>query len=210
MPVIIDSYSESYWTTDLSAYAGYIISYGQSFAVSVNNYTLTSAKFYLKKFGSPTGNITAEIFAHTGTFGVNGKPTGSALATSDNVAISGLTTSDQLITFNFSGVNQITLTAGTNYVVVVTYNAGDSSNFLFVGGDGSTRVAPGNGCYSLNNTSWTAYTATDFCFYVYGNIIYQNSTGDLQATSSASDYKWLSKKLKTAQRQPAVRLFPVR
>lgn len=205
MPVIIDSYSESNWSTDSSVYAGYIISYGQSFSVSTYNYTLTSAKFYLKKFGSPTGNITAEIFAHTGTYGSNGKPTGSALATSDAVSIAGLSTSSQLISFTFSGVNQITLSAGTKYVVVVTYNGGDSSNGLSVGGDNVTRSASGNASYSTDNTSWTAYAAIDVIFYVYGNIIYIDSFSDLQASANISDYKWVSKKLKTAQQSQAVR-----
>jgi hypothetical protein len=205
MPVIIDSNSESGQNTATGLSAGNIISLGQSFNVS-GNFTLYSCKFYLRKFGSPTGNITASIYAITGSFGSNSKPTGSALAVSDNISISGLTTSFQLINFNFSGVNRITLNNATNYVVVVNSNLGDSSNFLQVGSV-TPGTHPGNYCFSTDDVSWTGLTGLDLCFYVYGIQIFNPAFSDLSSSANISDYKWLSKTLKTAQQQQAVRPF---
>lgn len=163
-PSLLDSYSEANQDTQTSMYNGSVISYGQSF-LNVNAIPLSAVKFYLKKFGTPTGNITATIYAHTGTFGVNGKPTGSALATSEPVSIAGLTTSFALTQFNFSST--ITLSANTPYVIVVNYGGGDGSNSLVIGYDISTPSGAGNASYSFNDVAWTAQNA-DLCFYVYG------------------------------------------
>src|SRR5574343_703571 len=121
MSVIIDSYSESNYNNALTFYSGYSIQkVGQSFH-NTNGCNLLSAKFYCIKIGSPTGNIYANVYAHTGTYGSTGKPTGSALATSDAVDVSTLDTNPnwKLIEFTFSGANQIALSENTNYVVVI-------------------------------------------------------------------------------------------
>jgi len=102
----IDSYSESHQDLAITLQAGGgNTKVGQSFTGDGN--ALNSCKFYLQKSGSPTGNAVATLYAHTGTFGTNGTPTGAALATSDNFDVSTLTTNLQLITFNFSGVEKI-------------------------------------------------------------------------------------------------------
>jgi hypothetical protein len=53
---------------------------GQSF--TGNGLVLNSATFRIIKNNSPTGNIYAKIYAHTGTFGTSSVPTGAALAIS--------------------------------------------------------------------------------------------------------------------------------
>ena len=70
---IIDSYSETnqddLWNIDSSWPF-----LGQSFTAT-NEIVLNSCKFYLKKVNSPTGNATAQIYAHTGPYGKqNGSP----------------------------------------------------------------------------------------------------------------------------------------
>ncbi len=100
---IVDSYSESnHSNVYASLYNGFFTKFGQSF--TGDGKILDSCKFYLKKVGSPTGMAVATIYAHTGTFGNGGKPTGSPLATSDNFDVSTLTVSNQLITFNFKSI----------------------------------------------------------------------------------------------------------
>lgn len=144
--------------------------------------TLDSAKFYLAKVGSPTGNITAKIYALSGTYGNGSVPTGAALATSGNVDISTLTGSFVLKTFSFSGANQILLSASTNYFIVVTYTAGDVSNYLAVGVSGGTPARAGNSAFSSNGTVWTADTTPASIitvFYVYGLV---GVTGNLNAS----------------------------
>ena len=77
---------------------------------------LTRAAFWLKKVGAPTGNITAKLYAHTGTYGVSSLP-GTLLATSNSVDVSTLPTSVGRVDFYFSGT--YSLAAGTPYIVTV-------------------------------------------------------------------------------------------
>ncbi len=167
MATIVDSYSESNQSLNRPLYNGSTIKYGQSF--TGDGGTLNSVKFYLYKTGSPTGNVIAAIYAHSGTFGTNSVPTGSALATSDNFDVSTLTASYQLISFTFSGANKITLTNGTYYVVVVEYGGGDSSNRLQVGYDTSSPTHSGNESFYVS--SWNYLVDGDACFYVYKDLV---------------------------------------
>lgn len=164
MPILIDSYSESNVNTYTDVYNGSFVALGQSFTNTFSD-KLGSVVFYLKKLGSPTGNITASVYAHTGTYGTSSKPTGTALATSSAIDISTLTTSAKLITFNFTGVNQIVLSSSTHYVAVINFSGGDDNNALEVGVDISTPTAPGN--MSIYFPPWIAFSNQDIAFYVY-------------------------------------------
>lgn len=169
--VTIDSYSESNSDSFVRLYNGSDVPrLGQSFSGG-NNTTLDSCKFYLRKYGSPTGNITAAIFAHSGTYGTSSVGTGSALATSNNYDIASLTTSSQLITFTFSGANRISL-ASQYYVVVIQYSGGDKYNYLHIGADGSEpRTHSGNYCqYNTSTGNWLS-AGYDIPFYVYGETV---------------------------------------
>ena len=183
MPEILDSYDESHQDTTYALFAGSTITYGQAFSAIVNC-TLDHAVFFLKKNGAPTGYVIARVYASTGTFGSSAKPTGTALAVSDNVNISTITGTYALTTFNFSGANRVNLTTGVKYIVVVSYSGGDGSNNLNVGADNVDSVAPGNACYSVDNINWTALSATDVCFYVY--VVSAINT-------KATTWGWLSK-----------------
>lgn len=161
---IIDSYSEANYDTDVNVSSGNIVGISQSF--TGNGKKIGSAVFYLKKQGSPTGNATSSIYAHSGTFGTSSVPTGTALATSDVFDVSTLTTSYQLITFSYSAANQITLTAGTNYVVTMEYPGGTfPATAVFVGTDTTAATASGN--YAQNTGAWSASSTRDNCFYIY-------------------------------------------
>lgn len=162
MATIVDSYSEANQDTSVTGNSD-VPANGQSF--TGDGGTLNTVNFYVKKGGSPTGNATAIIYAHTGTFGTSSVPTGSALATSGVFDVSTLTTSFQLITFTFTGGEKITLTNGTKYVVVLDYGGGDIGNFLNIGADGSSPSHAGN--WSFFTSSWSADATKDLCFYVY-------------------------------------------
>jgi hypothetical protein len=159
MATIVDSYSESNYDSEIYDYRAY----GQSF--TGDGGVLNSAKFYLKKYGSPTGTVFAAIYAHTGTFGTNSKPMGVPLAVSDNVNVSTLSTSFGLVSFTFSGANKITLTAGTKYVVV--FDCINSSNTISVGMDSSSPSHSGNVSDRDGEDWYTDYSGYDLCFYVY-------------------------------------------
>jgi len=152
----MDSYSETNYVGNTSSTAG------QSF--TGDGGTLNSAKFYLEKDGSPTGNIYAKIYAHSGTFGTSSVPTGEPLATSDALDSSTLTTTPTLYTLTFSGDDKITLTNGTKYVVVMD-GITDFPNYVYIGQDTISPTHDGNKSYWSG--SWNAEAGTDLIFYVY-------------------------------------------
>jgi hypothetical protein len=166
---VLDSYSESNKNRDIYLSSAEKLAVSQSFTAGATK-NIGKVTLYLRKAGSPTGNITVQIYAHSGTYGTNSVPTGAALATSDNVSITGLTTSYALYDFNFSGANQISLTSTTQYVLVIRYTGGDGGNDLYVGIDDSPTHG-GNWATSTDGTTFSADNTRDICFYVYGLVI---------------------------------------
>jgi hypothetical protein len=169
MATIVDSYAESNQDDQDGMWSGGKTYIGQSFTCSTAA-TLDSAKFFLKKAGSPTGSIYAVLYAetHATAYGTDSVPTGAALATSDAVDVSSLTTSFQLITFNFSGANRVALTAPTYYCIECNYSGGASGTDPIVGEDSSSPTHSGNWHYYT--TSWLSNGAVDTIFYVYGVV----------------------------------------
>jgi hypothetical protein len=165
MSILIDSYDNNSPDSEEN-FTNYNFGFGQSFTSS-NIYTIKQCKFSIKKELIPTGNAYAKIYAHAGTYGISSVPTGSALATSDPLDVSTLTTSYQLISFNFSGANQINLSA-TYYVLTLEYANGDNFNRVKMACD---TTAGASGSTSRNDGSWLSTgNATDNYFYIYGDI----------------------------------------
>ncbi len=181
MANLIDSYSET--NQDDYTYLDSAESQGIAETFNGDGSILDSAKWRIGKTGSPTGNVVAKIYAITGTFGTNSKPTGAALATSDTLdvttVVSGLPPAN-LYTFTFSGANRITLSNGTKYALTVEYSDGDASNKIAIGRDNSSPSHAGDGS-SLSSGTWTARTY-DNIFYVYG--VAQNIAGSIHAIPS--------------------------
>jgi hypothetical protein len=167
---VIDSYDTSHQdsTTFLN---GSTLALGQSF--TGNGATVTQAQFYLNKTGSPTGNAVAKIYAetHSTAYGTDSIPTGTALATSDNFDVSTLTTTLALVSFTFSGGNQIVLTNGSLYVVTIEYT-GTGTDFLGDGYHGNSNPNPpsGNASHLIGTTWGTAFIGgvADLIFSVSG------------------------------------------
>lgn len=184
---LLDSYSE---TNVDSSFDMYVSSPGEPASAQIFTtpsspaYTLSSAKFYIKNNHSKSCNTYAELFDYTGSVGTTAVPTGSALATSDVVDSAGLTTSYQLITFNFS--TPYTLAVSTSYAIsyrtTCTY-AGDSY-LEAIGKDQSSPGHAGNAAH--NDGSWTAYSTNDLAFYVYGNEIMGGGGGGGGATTTGT------------------------
>jgi hypothetical protein len=156
-----DSYSESNQGTSFTL-DGFTTAAGQSFQSTGGD--ISSAKFYIKKYGSPTGSAYAKLYAHSGTFGTSSVPTGSALATSSALDVSTTTTSYVLYQLTFS--TSYTMTASTYYVIVIEYTAGDGVNFLEIGSDFTSPTHGGNAC-DYYSSAFHAYSSVDTCFYVY-------------------------------------------
>lgn len=179
-------------------------------------YRLHSVKFYLKKTGSPDAYLQAQVFATTGTYGTNMKPTGAYLAASDVYNMSGLTGSYQLITFTFTGTSQIILTPGSYYALACVCTGGatiNDSDHAIIGFDQTASTFPGNdGYYDLSG--WAGWNFQDLIFYLYGQDYYPpitpsacsiSTTGKSKRTfgletygdgllgSIATDYKYCSR-----------------
>jgi len=161
---------------DSSSLSAPTIGAGQSF--TGDGAVLTSAMFYVKKTGTPGGDMVAKVYAHAGTFGTNSIPTGAPLAVSETLEAADLSASYAETTFRFFGKNQIDLTSGTNYVVTIefTQTSGGGGTFIDVGADSSAPTHPGN-MSTLTSGVWTD-APFDFIFRVSTtlkmNVFYEN------------------------------------
>lgn len=166
--VTIDSYAESNQNQNsTSIHSGSITQIGQTFPVA-EHIRVTLAKFYLKVVGTPTGTLNAKLYAMTGTSGTNGTPTGSVLATSRSVNVSGLTTSYALTEFRFDTPYEIEEAGNYCIVLDATGVSGDGSNHVIAGMDSTSPSHAGNR-FTQTGGTYTADATRDYCFYVLGN-----------------------------------------
>lgn len=176
---IVDSYSESHYSYGLELFNGYYTKAAQCFTGDGKN--ITSCKFYMQKYGNPSGNCRAVLYLMTGTYGTNGKPTGDELAISTERAANSINNSGALETFSFDGTYK--LVNGTNYVISIEYSAGNGSNDLAIGV--ASPGHPGNKCTYLP-TTWYTSSNEDLCFYVYGTLVVTSSILKVAGVAQAS------------------------
>lgn len=147
--VLADSYPEVYRQDELDVATWGPT--GQTFLSGASG-TLDSCQFMLRRVGPVAGDVYAQLWEHTGTFGTNGTPTGPALATSQPLDVSAVSDSWQTVTFAFD--NSVALTSGTPYVITVDYPTG-GTGALFVGLDwGGFMLHPGKGIYTWPAGTW--------------------------------------------------------
>jgi len=130
-----------------------------------NGMRLDSIKLYLERYGTGTHDLIVKIYAHTGTYGISGKPTGLPLAESEPVAPSTLLTSFSLITFNFLNENRIKLIRDTPFVLLVSVGGVGTANVYHVGLVSPSNIE-GNEGIQIHSNFYTANK--DLCFYIYG------------------------------------------
>jgi hypothetical protein len=166
----VDSYDESNYSSadrSINSSSPYV---GQAFTMGSSPQGLVQAKLYLSKYGSPTGTMTAELFACTGTPGSTGTGAGSfALAVSGSLDVSTIIAWPNYALYTFSFPTSYVLAATTNYVIVGHYSGGSSSNYIVVGSDNTSPTHAGNTAYY--GTSWHAISTYDTIFYVIGNYV---------------------------------------
>ncbi len=179
---LVDSYSETNQSSSIGLYGfpDEPTCGGQSFTGDGKN--LSSVKFYLKKDGAPDGNMTAYLYAHTGTFGTSSEPTGDALATSNSLVANDLTTDYQLIEFTFG--TPYLLDNGTKYVIVLCCPDVSAANGVIMGIDNTSPTHGGNASYYVD--SWASSSSWDVCFYVYGVEVPTTSTSSTSSSSSST------------------------
>jgi peptidoglycan/xylan/chitin deacetylase (PgdA/CDA1 family)/PKD repeat protein len=157
-PVVIASYPESNMS-DWGDLDQNMRGWGQAFTAGSS---VTSVKFYLLKIGSPTGSAYAKIYAMSGTFGTNAKPTGAALATSNPVNVSTLQGSWNLVEFTFA--TPFNTTNGTHYIISIEYTGGSSTNVILVG---LGQPSSDNVSYNWNGT-WEVIANYRLCYDILG------------------------------------------
>ena len=147
----------------------YASSWGETFTSSSVVWRLTSAQFLLLKSGSPTGNINVELFEITGTID-NGKPTGSALAVSDPVASSSLTTTKTWTEFVFSGANIVNLAVNHNYGIAIVGTTTTINSINYVISRHNNTAGVYYGClFDYESSAWTFNSATtNLPYKLYG------------------------------------------
>lgn len=159
--VLIDNWNDTNQDT-VNSLSGAYTAIGQGFTGTAN--ALSACKFFMKKTGTITGNAYAKLYAHSGTYGTTGVPTGTALATSDSFDVSTLTTAFRSVSLKFSGANKYVMTASTKYFIVLEYTLSGTGS-LDLGSDSASGYT---GNMAEYNGSWVANSGVDLCFYVYG------------------------------------------
>ena len=159
---------------------------GQSFKLT-QGALITSVKFRLSKVNSPTGNLTAEIWAHSGTFGSGAVPTGSALAVSTNsIDVSTLPTDASASVLSELTFTPYAIAANVPYFLIAAHTP-SSPNFAELHGHnvGGGSAHAGNGVQFISG-NWVASASTDFDFYLYGTYVAPYITGVQSITGISS------------------------
>jgi len=161
--IVVDSYSEENQNTYTSievVHPSNIFensAVGQSFRTPAGTqYKLCKAKFYLKRYGSPVGNLVARLYNITGTHGSSARPTGTHLAESRLVAMENIPTGFTLIEFTFSGVQEYLMETNRVYCiecVVKDATVIDGANCINIGFDNTSPTHAGNYSCCLLYTS---------------------------------------------------------
>jgi hypothetical protein len=123
---------------------------------AANTYSLGSVDLPLKKTGSPTDNYYLEVLSTS--------ITGTVLGTSDNVAASGVPTSETWTKFTFA--TPVSISTSTKYWFrLFRTGARDASNYISWTYTGDTAGSQGH--YVRDNTTWGSEQAIDFGFRTY-------------------------------------------
>ena len=127
--------------------------------------TVTKVKLWLKKVGTPAGTDTITLVIQTNSSGV---PSGTAVTNGTSVAVDisdTLTTSYAWVTFTFT--TNPSLTAGTQYHLVLQGAFTIGVNYVQWGTDNFDVIYPDGTMAVYDGTTWTAETLYDACFEVY-------------------------------------------
>lgn len=140
---------------------------GQSFVPSLSG-PLNRVELYIKRLGSPSGNIWVEIHAD----GAN--PTAAAQLGSDSATVSagGVSTSYGYVAFDFT--TPINLTAGTEYWMLLYGDYTLSGTDAIIWGTDTSSPSYANGVYGRygnGGAAWEEIPTYDLLFKQYSNDV---------------------------------------
>lgn len=157
------------------------VRYAQSFSIPYTNDTFRMIRVPLKKYGTPTGDLTAAIQGDSG-----GEPNGSAVATF-TLAASGITSSFAYYDIDISAFE---LKANTTYWLVLYGAAFDNSNGLYWGTVPAAYGVPGS--ITRNSESfgatWSAPDTREMAYQIFYGGLDGSSAAILDITYTK---KWL-------------------
>lgn len=146
----------------------------QSFENHIENQNLTRVNGRFKKVGSPTGTLTATLYAHAGAYGSTSTPTGAALATSVTMDVATLTTS--YLQRELAFTTQYTMTGNTYYTIAFEHTGGDGSNYVHVEG---AAAGTHGGNLAIDTGAWAASAAADLWFECFNSPLIYGITGEI-------------------------------
>lgn len=156
--------------TDFVIEDGTTTGQAQSFIPSSVSEYLTEARFQIKiGAGTPTGTIYAELWDSDDAGSQLAEPTGGALARSEDILASAITSSYEEVIFRFNRKDPTgTITAqdsqlvldNAEYFIVLRHDAGDGSNYFHVEGANTDQDSTMNQASDASGT-WTAVATND-------------------------------------------------
>lgn len=168
LPSLVLLYEQAASTGGSAAYSGKDEGNAQSFTTGASGAILEAACARVNRnTGSPTGNFIAKLYASTGTPGSSAKPTGAALATSENAVDLSLLGSAEWVAFTFASV---VLSGGTTYCIAIELDGAgltDISNRPAVWSAAGDPDPTQNFSASNDLVTWTAVASRDMDIRVY-------------------------------------------
>ncbi len=157
---LVDAYSESNISATWSVSATQP-RVGQSFTATRG--TLDSVTLYVGRATTAVGTTRALLYAHSGTFGLDGVPTGAPLAASAPVDVTTFGSGGELVNFRFD--NTVLLTEGAKYFIVLECTNAPSDPVISYY-DSSSPTHSGNfAAYGAGG--WASYASYDLAFFLY-------------------------------------------
>jgi len=144
-----------------------------------NGGKITQAKFLITDIypnhSGLLGDMHAAIYAHSGTWGTTGTPTGNPLATSESTSVQTLINDiGNWVSFDFTGNNQFQTIIGQRYFIcLVADNIWDYGMEQWMIGLGCTTVSSafnGGTTVEKNYGGWFVSNGDKLLFQLYGNL----------------------------------------
>lgn len=159
----------------------------QSFIPSSVTENLTEARFYIKVgAGTPTGTLYCELWDSDDAASQLAEPTGAALARSEDVLASAITSTYEEVIFRFNRKDPTgTISAqstqldlvNAEYFIVIRHDAGDASNYFHVQGANTDQDATMNYASDASGV-WTAVATTDLRMTVKSSPLIHTISGE--------------------------------
>jgi len=163
-----------------------IVGQGQSFIPLAGSQKLTEARVKIKiNTGAPTGNIYAQLYASDLAGSQLSEPTGSALATSEMVLSSSITSTYETVMFRFNRLNPLDGTdqigtlilSAAEYFIVIRHPDGTAGAYFSIEGKDTSEDSTMN--QAVDTGSWAADATDDLNLIVKSSPAIHDVSGEI-------------------------------